>query len=147
MKGYTKLFAKILNSSIWDEDDRTRIVWITLLAMTDENGDVISTLSSLARNSRVPKEAAEAALEKFLAPDPQSGTPDFEGRRIEAIEGGWHLLNHAKYRNMMSLEERREYYRRKKTEYRAKEKALRNGMSAREIIQENIQSERSKPVL
>jgi hypothetical protein len=33
-----QLFAKILDSSIWLEDSDTRIVWITLLAVIDEDG-------------------------------------------------------------------------------------------------------------
>lgn len=35
---------------------------------------------------------------KFLSPDKWSRTTDNEGRRIEPIDGGWRLLNHAKYR-------------------------------------------------
>lgn len=139
MSGYTKLFQKILNSSIWDEDDKTRIVWITMLAMSNKDGEILSTVSSLARNARVSKEDCRTALAKFCAPDPESTTPDYEGRRIAAIEGGWKLLNHRKYRDMMGIEERREYYRMKKTEYRDRERALRKGMTAREIVKENAQ--------
>jgi hypothetical protein len=139
MVGYTKLFSKLLTSSIWDEDDKTRLVWITMLAMCDKDGFVRSTLSSLAMFSRVSKGDAQRAVDKFLAPDPESTTKDHEGRRIEVIEGGWRLLNHEKYRNTLSAEERREYYRQKKAEYRAKEKALRDGQSARQIVKERVE--------
>jgi hypothetical protein len=43
-----------------------------------------------------------------MAPDPDSRTPDHEGRRIEAIDGGWMLLNHGKFREIISLDQRRE---------------------------------------
>ena len=38
--GYAKIFSTILASSIWTEDDRTRLVWITMLVMSDGNGIV-----------------------------------------------------------------------------------------------------------
>ena len=46
-----------------------------------------------------------------MSPDQYSRTQDHEGRRIEAVEGGWRLLNHAKYRAMRDAENRREYQR------------------------------------
>lgn len=119
---YTKLFHRILSSSVWDEDDKTRLVWITLMASTDENGVVVGTLNKIARDARVDVEACQRAMDKFLAPDPMSLTPDNEGRRIEVVDGGWRLLNHAKYREMMSLESRREYYRLKRREYRQRDR-------------------------
>ncbi len=106
--GFTKLFGSILDSSVWEEEDRTRLVWIALMAMADRDGVVHASLPGLARRARVPREDTEAALEKFLAPDPDSRTPDHEGRRIEVVRGGWRLLNHAEYRRRQSDEDRRE---------------------------------------
>jgi hypothetical protein len=57
---------------------------------------------------------------KFLAPDFDSRTKDDEGRRIEEIEGGWHLLNHRKYREMASKDESREAEAKRKARYRDK---------------------------
>ena len=102
---YTKLFSSIVTSTIWVEPDRTRIVWITMLAICDKNGEVQASIPGLARLAGVPVEDCEQAISKFLSPDPYSRTPDDEGRRIEKIDGGWALLNHAKYRNMASKEE------------------------------------------
>ena len=50
MPGYTKLFNSILASTIWRADDKTRIVWITLLAMADKHG--IVEASRETRDSR-----------------------------------------------------------------------------------------------
>lgn len=142
-KSYTKLFHRILASSIWDEDDKTRLVWITMLASTDEHGCVVATMSKLARDARVEIDACQRAIEKFLSPDEASLTSSNNGRRIEPIEGGWRLLNHEKFRNMMTEESKREYFRNKRREYREKEKALRRGQTIREIVREKSEAENS----
>jgi hypothetical protein len=141
MAGFTKLFNSILASSIWCEDDKTRIVWITMLAMADQFGTVEASVAGLAHHAHVSKEDCDKALAKFLAPDSDSRSTEFDGRRIERIDGGWRLLNHGKYRKLMSLEERREYYRLKKQEYRKREKEANRGLGAREIINRNLEAE------
>lgn len=109
---FTKLFSSITESTVWCEPDRTRLVWIAMLAMADHAGRVWSSVPGLANRARVPLEDCEVALETFLSPDPYSRTPDFEGRRIEPIDGGWRLLNHAKYRNIRDEESIKESKRR-----------------------------------
>jgi len=105
MPNYTKLFNSIVTSTIWTEDDKTRIVWITMLAMSDQNGEVHASVPGLARVAGVTLADCELALGKLLGPDPYSRTPDNEGRRIAPIDGGWELLNHRKYRAMASRED------------------------------------------
>jgi len=105
MPNYTKLFNSIITSTIWSEDDKTRIIWITMLAMSDKNGEVHSSIPGLARVSGMSIAEAESSIAKLMAPDSYSRTPDNEGRRIAKIDGGWELLNHAKYRAMASKED------------------------------------------
>lgn len=95
---YVKLFASILDSSVWDESAETRLVWITMLVMADENGFVRGTITSLSRRAVVSVEQAERAVRTLEAPDPRSHTTDHEGRRIEPVDGGWVVLNYGKYR-------------------------------------------------
>jgi len=95
---FTKLFSSITESTVWTESSDVRCVWIAMLAMADSRGRVWGSIPGLANRSRVSLEACEEALQKFMSPDKYSRTPDNEGRRIEPIEGGWRLLNHAKYR-------------------------------------------------
>lgn len=102
---YTKLFSSIVTSTIWTEDDKTRIVWITMLAIANKHGEVQASIPGLARVAGVSVQDCHAAIEKFLSPDPYSRSSDDEGRRIEKIDGGWQLLNHAKYRAMASKDE------------------------------------------
>ena len=108
MTGYTKLFNSILGSSVWQEDPATKVVWITLLALSDRDGIVEASLPGLASFAHVTVDEVAAALNKFLAPDQWSRTPTDEGRRIEAVDGGWRLLNYEKYRAKMSPEDIRE---------------------------------------
>ena len=120
MTGYTKLFNSILASTIWREDLETRVVFITMLAMADKNGIVEGSVPGLADFARVSVTGTRAAIEKLSAPDLDSRSPEYEGRRIVPIEGGWRLVNHAKYRAKMGADERREYLRLKQAERRAK---------------------------
>lgn len=128
MTGYTKLFGSIVASTIWDEDDKTRIVWITMLAMANRHGEVESSIPGLAKFSKVSIEAVEQALEKFKRPDPYSRTKDHDGRRIEDMDGGWFLLNHPKYREKASADEVREQTRKRVERFRTRN-ALCNGDS------------------
>lgn len=123
MAGYTKLFNTILASTIWREDDRTRIVWITMLAAADRDGVVEASVPGLADFARVPVEDCRRALEALSRPDPDSRSKEYSGRRIEPVEGGWRLLNHAKYRAKMNSDDRREYLRKKQAEYRKRKQA------------------------
>lgn len=116
--GYTKLWKKIIDSSIWDADDKTRIVWITMLAMSNQAGYVESTQRSLARNARVSMEDCEKALQVLSSPDPESSTKEDDGRRIQVMDGGWLLLNHQKYRKMRDDSERNAYMREYMKQYR-----------------------------
>jgi hypothetical protein len=121
---YTKLFSSITASTIWQEPDGTRLTWITMLAMAKKDGCVYGSVPGLAHQAKVSVEAVRTALACFLAPDPDSRTKDFDGRRIEEIDGGWRLLNHEKFRQIRSAEERREYMREYMRAKRGKEKLL-----------------------
>jgi hypothetical protein len=120
--GYTKLFSTIVTSSIWTEPDTTRLVWITMLAIADKNGEVQASVPGLARVAGVSIPATEEAIQRFLAPDQYSRTKDEDGRRIEAIDGGWLLLNHAKYRRMASKDEAKEKNAERQQRHRDRQK-------------------------
>lgn len=121
MAGWTKLFSSIVTSSIWCEDDKTFRVWVALLALSDQEGIVEGSVPGLANLCRLTPAEMRAAIEKLSSPDPDSRSPEFEGRRIEKIEGGWKLLNYEKYRQKAVAGEgsRAPYYR----EYRARKRA------------------------
>lgn len=148
MTGYTKLFGLIVASSVWDEDNDTRIVWITLLALKDKNHVTQTTEKALSLFARVSPEACRRALDKLEAPDPNSRSMEHEGRRIRKVEGGWQILNGEKYARMLTKEERREYQRNKQAEYRKRKKQVANAgakAGARKALSDGIAEQRDNP--
>jgi hypothetical protein len=111
MNDFTKLKSTILRSSVWGYSSDIRIVWITLLALSDRTGFVECTVPGLAREAVVPIDVVEAALKIFLSPDEYSADPSNDGRRIRAVPRGWVLLNYRKHRERALAEDRREYQR------------------------------------
>ena len=106
-----------------------------MLAMCDRHGRVHSSVPGLARLANVPIEDCRTAIRTFLNPDPDSRTSDKEGRRIEEIEGGWKLINHAKYRDLQDLESQRESKRQWAARQRQKKK------------EEKLSAEAQRPVI
>ena len=119
---YTKLFSSIVTSTIWTEDAKTCKVWVTMLAIANKHGEVQASIPGLAQIAGLPLDDTEAAIEKFLSPDKYSRTPDDQGRRIEKIEGGWLLLNHAKYRAMASKDEEKASSAKRQSAFRDRQK-------------------------
>ena len=109
MTGFTKLWSEILTSSIWNEGDKVRIVWITLLACMGPDYMVRASVGGLAHQARVNNEDCRKALDVLLAPDPDSRSKEFEGRRIEERDGGFFILNGGKYREARNHDERKAY--------------------------------------
>lgn len=133
MAGYTKLFSSILHSTIWREPNHVRIVWITLLAMANKQGIADTSIPGLADAARIPLQDCEDALGRLKAPDPYSRSTDAEGRRIEAVDGGFRLINHSKYREKMNADERREYLRIKQAEYRRRKHGVNTSQQRHEL--------------
>ena len=120
MAGFTKLFASIVTSSVWLESHETFRVWIGLLAMADADGVVEGSVPGFANLCRVSVDEMEEALRRLSAPDKHSRCKDHAGRRIEAFDGGWQVLNYASYRRQGQAKEgsRAPYYR----AYRARQR-------------------------
>lgn len=120
---YNKLFTKILDSSIWLEDQPTRLVWITFIAMMDQDGIVaLSSIGNVANRARVSIDEADAAIHCLEHPDAFNPDQDHEGRRIERIPGmGWTVLNAAKYRDIVKAETARAQNRERVRKHRAKD--------------------------
>lgn len=100
MTEFVKLYGSILDSTVWLESLPTKVIWITMLAMADWEGFVSAAVPTLAKRAGVTRAECETALAVLGAPDPDSKTKEFEGRRVEPREGGWLILNHGKYRDM-----------------------------------------------
>lgn len=131
------MFSSIVASTIWREDDKTRIVWITMLALKDERHVVEASVPGLADMARVTIKECEGALEKLSSKDRYSRNQEYDGRRIEKCDGGWRILNGEYYRAKMSADERREYQRDYHRDYR---KGIRRG----DKLQVHCETEKEK---
>ena len=129
-EAYSKLFASITRSSIWLEDDQTLRVWVTMLALADRHGYVGASVGGLAAQARVTVEKTREALDRFRAPDPDSRSPEFGGRRIEEADRGWTLLNYERFRDMRDEEAKRESDRKRQRDHRDKKRREREAARA-----------------
>lgn len=102
---FVKIYGSILFSSIWLESSGTRLLWITLLALADQNGNVVASVRGLARVANITPEECEEGLRVLEAPDPDSKNEEFDGKRVERMKGGWHILNFRRYREMRTPEQ------------------------------------------
>lgn len=123
MAHFVKLDAGILDSSLWPQvDPRTVFLTALLMARPVELADPVQALRvrnldplgvtipagwyglveasgiGIATRSGLSIEAGLAALDILSSPDPDSRTPDFDGRRMVRIPGGWLVLNFMRYR-------------------------------------------------
>jgi hypothetical protein len=118
---YNKLFAKIVDSTVWLQPTPTRIVWVTFLAVMDEDGFVaLASIPNVARRAAVTLDEAAAAIASLEGPDPDSSDPAHEGRRIERVPGGWMVLNAEKYGDIVTRTVARERTRERVRRHRAK---------------------------
>jgi hypothetical protein len=114
----------MLTSTVWSESDSTRIVFVTMLLMADKNGEVLGSIPGIARFAGVSVDSCSAAIERLSSPDKYSSSKLADGRRIVAINGGWELVNHAKYREMASKEDSQHSAAERKRRQREREEAV-----------------------
>jgi hypothetical protein len=117
---WTKLDHSILQSSIWDAPNHVRLVWITMLALSDKDGYVGAAITGVAHESRVTIEEAKNAIEHLSSPDEYSRTKDEDGRRIQKVDRGWLILNYRKYRGETSEERKKRIDRERMRQKRQK---------------------------
>lgn len=115
--------AQVVASSLTqNETIDVRGVFFMMLAMADKGGNVCGVNGAIARIMNVPLEVFERAAARLQLPDPASQSGDFEGRRIVPLDGtpGFFIVNYAKYSQIASDAQRREYLRVKKAQSRAR---------------------------
>lgn len=100
MREFAKLYATILDSSVWGESKDVKLLWVTMLIMgAEKGGHVEASVGGLARRAGLTREECEIALAKLSEPDEDDRSGVNEGRRIEKVEGGWQITNHKTYRD------------------------------------------------
>jgi hypothetical protein len=102
-----------------------------LVILADIDGVVDMTPKAISSTTGIPLRHIRRGLVALEKPDPDSRTPDEEGRRIVRVTStrswGWRIVNYAHYRKIRSQEERREYQRNLMRDRRAEAKAKQNG--------------------
>lgn len=96
---YTPIFRDLLTSSLWaTSTPATKCVWVVLLLDADPEGYVPMSIPGLAARAGVTIAEVETALEILEGADPYSRTKTNEGRRVKAVDHGWHILNFVAWR-------------------------------------------------
>lgn len=144
---YVKIFSQIYDGTLGTKGPwQALVTFQQLLVLADKHGQVDMTPQAIARRTTIPLEIIEIGLRELVQPDPESRTPDEDGRRIVPLSDsrpwGWRIVNHAHYRKMRSEEERRDYHKLYQRERRAKEK----DDSVNSSVNKSTPSEPSQPI-
>lgn len=151
---FVKLDTGILDSTLWlDRDERDVFVTALLMAEPMEVERPLEQLEAdslektgfvvpigwygfiraagpgIVRRALVAAEDGIAALRRLGSPDPESRTPDHEGRRLVRVDGGYLVLNFMRYRDRdNTAAERAKRYRERQKEL----SALRSSQTSRD---------------
>lgn len=102
LMGYTPLFDSMLTGTLYGRWPHTGI-WACLLSRATREGLIDETPQALAAAIGVPVETLTTCIRDFMNPDPDSRSPEQDGRRLALIHEhrswGWRVINHSKYRD------------------------------------------------
>ncbi len=125
MNTWTPLWSGIIESSIWQEPDFVRIVFITMLAKKDSDDVCRGNAFNIGRWANKTEEEVLKALKILSSPDKKRIEPQpHEGRRIKKVDDGWLILNGSVYRERVQEEMKKARWRRAQA---AKRKRIREG--------------------
>jgi hypothetical protein len=123
---YGKIFSSMFRGSLHGQWEAI-VTFVCMITLADKEGEIDMTAEALAAVTSIPLDIIKRGIASLESPDPQSRTPDEDGRRLvrasEARDWGWRITNYQHYRMMRSAEERREYFRQHKARRRAEIKA------------------------
>ena len=119
---YGKVFESMYDGTI-SSNWYALVTFQQMIVLCESDGTIDMTLHAMHRRTGIPLEIFQQGIKYLEAPDEYSRSEVEEGRRILRIDEhrpwGWTIVNHKKYRDMRTAEERREYNKIKKREARA----------------------------
>jgi hypothetical protein len=129
---YGKLFESMYDGTLGTKGPwQALVTFQQLIILADSAGLVDMTPETIARRTTIPLEIIKKGIAALEKPDPDSRSPDENGKRIIRLSDhrtwGWEIVNHARYREIRSKEERREYFKHYQRERRAKRKMSTGG--------------------
>jgi len=111
---YGKIFESIYDGTLGG-DWKALITFQQFIVLCDSDGIINMTPASISRRTGIPDEIIIAGIESLEKPDPGSRTENEDGRRIKLLDDhrlwGWIIVNHQKYRDLRTSDDRREYMR------------------------------------
>ena len=111
---YGKIFESIYDGSLYGQWEAI-VTMQQLIVLADADGVIDMTPPAIVGKTSIPPEIIEKGLKILAEPDPYSRTPGSDGVRIQLLdehrEWGWFLVNHEKYKNLRTAEDRRKYMR------------------------------------
>ncbi len=158
---FVKLDVRILDSTLWTDTDASRL-FVTALLMAvpitiDKPSEAVALDSCNFTGYKVPqgnygmihapsvgiinragmeREVGMAALLRLTQPEHESRSQEFEGRRLIRVDGGFLVLNYAKYRDKDETSAERQ--RRWRAKQKLKAEAIppeSNGVTSRHVTQ------------
>lgn len=118
---YAKIFESIYDGTLV-EDWRALVTFEQMLILSDPDGILDVTAASISRRTGIPLKIIHAGIDVLEKPDPNSRTPDEDGKRIVRLDPhrswGWRIVNHKKYKGIRNAQDRREYMQEYMRDYR-----------------------------
>ena len=108
---YGKLFASMYDGTLYGQWEAI-VTFQQMIILCDSVGVLDMTPPALAARTSIPLDIIEKGISALESPDPYSRSPDQDGRRIERLDDhrpwGWRIINHHRYRQMGSVEAKKE---------------------------------------
>jgi hypothetical protein len=113
---YGKMFRQMYHGTLATTGPwQALVTFQQLIVLADKEGIVDMTLESISRETTIPLDIIRQGIIALEQPDPDSRTPDEDGRRIVRLSDnrswGWRLVNYKHYRDLKREEDRKEYHR------------------------------------
>lgn len=120
MNTWAPLFSKIVDSSLWLEEDWVIKIFITMVVKKDADHVVRANAFMISQWAKKTEQEVLDAFKILSSPDKKRLEPQpYQGRRIERCEEGWMILNGELYRDLMVQANERARKRRWAAERRA----------------------------
>ena len=111
---YGKIFESIYDGSLYGHWEAI-VTMQQRIVLTDADGVIDMTPPAIAGKTSIPLEILEKGLKILSEPDPYSRSHGCDGVRIQLLDEqrpwGWFLVNHKKYQDLRTAEDRRKYMR------------------------------------
>ena len=126
---YGKIFESIYDGTLYGQWEAL-VTFQQMIVLSDSEGVVDMTPPVISARTSIPLHIIEKGIGVLEKEDPYSRTPKDGGKRIKRIDKhrkwGWKIINHKYYRNLASMEDKRQKDKERMRERRAAERKNNN---------------------